>query len=282
MPERDWLIREGARSVSIDRQTRRITLTTRGRTGFGPGDRVLIMAGPLKEATFREWAAIADVSVPTPDENGLITTVLYLDEIVGIPEPNEARLFLYSLTFVRNLERPDRHFYRPYRLVPSEDFASIVEGELFVSRTAYYEFLKALPEDLQIAVQFEESIWFLENIEYRSFAARLRRLREFLETRLLSVGRVLSQMGRTLGELDLQDRFERRVGHQVAPPETETIASIARSDDLIAQAQRFAALEEGMRPRGEGRALEAADVLQQAIDYGGDREGRFEQLFRGR
>ena len=207
---RFWLVKDDAPSVSFVRGQEVITVHMKRKLGMVKGDRLLVLSAVNEKYQFDETAKIESVFFENLEDDGVIS-------IIGLSETKKLDDLLlddmlYSLTFVWNTQLPARHFRRGVRLVPEADFNAIVNGSVFLSRSAYFTILGALPEMTRAEFEATEIVGeaqFLEtggiNAEHlrarRRYESKLRRLQKYIDEQIISVGIELEKLQRIADEL---------------------------------------------------------------------------------
>lgn len=272
----NWIIRANAPSVTVERS--RVVLKSRRRVSIASGDELVLLSW---ESAFLERARVVEVReasapslVPSSEGEEKRWWEIDIDEWKPLPEELKLSEASTSLTFVRNWRRPNVHVRLAYRRLPDEDLETLERGELFVSRDAYLTFLDALPGRLRQLFLAENPppSWSWRAADY---ADRARALIQFIEGRVMSVGRVASA---TQEQWDL---FSRRLGSDARRLYLWDEEDAGRPIDFTSQVQAFRTLlpetvEEGIPSGSQLTAI--AEILP-------SREGverRFETIFRNR
>jgi hypothetical protein len=277
----NWLVRTDAPSISFDGKFEEFVVTSRRKPRIGAGDTILFLKSASGEL-FENFAKVTDVrQAEKTDDDGKRETTYSVSKIKGASPDVDIDSLKFSLTFVRNLAHPRLHFRRGYRSVSAQDLRTIENGEAFLARTAYYELLGSLPSTLRASFEADEIIGAAKkgglSFEYRS---RLQRLNEFIEVRILSVGKRLGEINQSLELLNFNADFE----HCFVADDTDVRT---RADLLSVQVDRFSNLNEALNtPLIADAKLEQTNVIQQLLQEL-DRqerkisESRFEREFRG-
>ncbi|MEX3630309.1 MAG: hypothetical protein VB138_13485 [Burkholderia sp.] len=127
--------------------------------------------------------------LPLEDEGTVYRYTFELERRLELEHSLEIDDFRYSLSFVKRLEAPERHFRFPFREIPAVDADVLVNNRIFVSRTAFYSLYYALPARTRIEFDHREALTSRRQASYR---ARLERLIAFVEARILPVGEMLA------------------------------------------------------------------------------------------
>lgn len=198
----------------------------RPQLGIREGDKYLLL-GEQKPHGFRfkEYGEVKDIAIPedlpfSPSE----ITENERRKALGIPllapmrkhtiqiSPekqlgplNRFDDLIYSLLTVKNYARPMVHFQRQYRELVNKDFETIINGWVYVSRTAFGKLGNALPNDIKL--QF--MLIVMEEFKTMDFTSLkydkvFDSLKDYLEGYVLSQGRLLIEIERMLRE-DLGD-----------------------------------------------------------------------------
>ena len=287
-----WLIRASAPSVNVDPAKRICVIVSRRRPRIVARDVVVLLKMMSGGEAFSSWATVTSVETSNAtDADGVRETRMETSEWESLPDDSTVNLLRFSLTIVHNLRNPQHHFRAGYRRLPRDDFETIKSGEAFVGRTAYFELLGALPEELRNQFRVSELISPPFQLGQPTFEARLRRLYEFLSTRVLSIGRLLEQLNDAIGRADLRNGDGRCYTHQFFDDDETKAAGLAgRGDDIEKQTMLFRDLADAL-----GERQDAHEELQPV--RGGDalptllteiqtkerlpREKLFELLFQG-
>jgi hypothetical protein len=265
----DWLVREHARGVMIDASQNSVTISAKSQPRFRANDRMLLASGYGDDLTFNNLGKIASVDVL--EQRGLddgVAIKATIEKWVQLPEETTLGLMQFSLTFVKNLERPHVHFRRAYRKLPESDTQTLVDGEPFVMRTAYYNLLYSLSSETKRT--------FVRELEDTSESVRDRRLLDdrirlllgFIERRILSVGRTLQQLDSAVAQFpELVDVFGNQVTHEFFPGDTKGQIRFGstRGDALHEQADSFNGFETFVRGFSPSREQSANDTIEQLL-----------------
>jgi hypothetical protein len=277
----NWLVRTDAPSISFNGKFEEFVVTSRRKPRIRAGDTILF----LKSASgvlFENFAKVTHVrqAEKTDDDGNGATSFLVSRYESAIPDIDIDSL-KFSLTFVRNFSNPSLHFRRGYRSVSAQDLKTIINGEAFLARTAYYELLGSLPSTLRASFEADEIIGAAQkgglSFEFRS---RLKRLNEFIEVRILSVGKRLGEINQSLNFLNLNDDFDHCFVADDADVRT-------RANFLSVQIDRFRHLNEALNTElianDELKKNNVIQQLLQELDRQERRisESRFEREFRG-
>ncbi len=259
----DWLIRIDAPSITLDVSTKTLQIEARRRPSIKNGD-TLVFVDSIEGNFLAKFASVKEVLGRTSEPiNGVLPDEVSARRSSSVPVQAttagaSSREFLkyryaldtvlesfskdgtlnietlkYSLTFVRNLRQPARHFWRGYRRLPAVDRKTIESGEVFIARTGYHDLLFALPVQLQTAFEVEEMYRAVEKQFDKSYLGRLTRLQTFLETRIFAAGDLIKGIDEALDNLGLNENYS----HVLA---TEGDAnSYDGATSLNAQSDRF-------------------------------------------
>jgi hypothetical protein len=274
----NWIIRANAPSIAVERN--RVVLKSRRRVSISSGDELVLFSW---EATFVEKARVLEVreaSAPSlsPSVEGEEKRwwEIDIDEWKHLPVQLKLDEASTSLTFVRNWRRPNVHVRLAYRRLPDEDLKTLERGELFVARDAYLTFLDALPDRL-VQLFLADNPRSLRTWRFAGYADRARALIDFIEQRVLSVGRVASAAQRQWDAFQARGKL----------PETHRLyvwdeAEGASPIDFTAQVEAFRALQpdgaEDVGAASRSQLTEIAELLASRQST----ESRFENLFRNR
>jgi len=261
-----WLVRADAPSVTVN-SDKSITIRSKRTPRIKEGDKAVL----LTKQEFAQWATVKDVEpldevtldlrpspefdVPLeePSKPGVKHFKVEVDTWVTIEGSLLADL-LFSLTFIKNVHKPSLYLRRGYRSLHESDFTTIVQGDVFLARTAYFELLTALPSDTQLAFQVSQ---LLSGTSDAPFVDQLQQLQLFIDEQVLSIGRALVDLTERIERFDLRDEGGKRVKHFFSDETAEealknpdsgslplqrrfTSARFRRGDDPIGlQAARF-------------------------------------------
>jgi hypothetical protein len=199
-----------------------------------------------------------------------------IDEWKSLPQEVDLTDASTSLTFIRNWRRPKIHVRLAYRRLPEEDLETLERGDLFVARDAYLTFLDAVPARLS-QLFLAENPPFFRTWRITDYADRARALIDFLEERVMDVGRVAIAAQNSwdlfLGRLDSSGSRPLYVWDE---------AEDARPIDFTSQVQAFRALlAENAEHAGFGGSSQLTAVAE-LLASRQSTENRFEALFRNR
>src|SRR6267143_4421441 len=125
----NWLLREGSPSTEVSAQSSVVVIRIRRGLSIKPRDRLLLLSSLLERPAFTHRATVGSVEEVKAEEDGLRVYRLTVDKWQPLDRAIERDEFRYSLTVVRNLEKPFLHFRQGYRRLPESDYISIREGE---------------------------------------------------------------------------------------------------------------------------------------------------------
>jgi hypothetical protein len=148
-----WLLRKTASSVSADPDKSEFTVYSSRPPAFRSGDCVVLLGGYGKGISFDYSASL--VAITSASSDALTTTTATVDKWQKLPDDTTLALLQFSLTAVKNFDRPQLHFRRAYRRLPMTDLQTIKSGEPFAERSAYYLLLRALPNALRESFERE-------------------------------------------------------------------------------------------------------------------------------
>jgi hypothetical protein len=185
----NWIVRSNAPSATVDET--RVILRSRRRVAVKAGDDLVLLSS--------EWHFTAKARVLEVVE-GSGTTLeggeekrwweLRIDRWESLAQEIALDDAATSLTFIRNWRRPKIHVRRAYRSLSDDDLETIERGDLFIAREAYLTFISALPPRLAQLFLAESPAPSLRTRDVGDFSARAVALINFVEERVLSVGRV--------------------------------------------------------------------------------------------
>ena len=154
----------------------------------------------MQEAKFQSYGEIINISKPTKIPHEQKTENIkpkYTYTISGeiknkLTETNSIHDLSYSLLRINSYNKPQNHFKHQLTTVEKYDYETIVDGLIFISRTAFGKIANSLPrpykfEFFQLAMQ-EFKTNQLKEIEYIKL---LDFLYKYIEDRILSKGRLL-------------------------------------------------------------------------------------------
>jgi hypothetical protein len=279
-----WIIRQGAPSVEISLDSKNVVIKSRRHVSIQPGDRLLFLN---LEMVFTHESSVTRVnrSVPNTEENGEFQSRWLVETRgwEGLKQPVEFDLFPGSLTFVRNWDKPRLHVRPGYRTLPDDDLKTIEEGEPFLAREVYITLFRALPVPMRWKYLLEHQPGpdavqiFIE----RPFFDRAMSLIEFVDRRVITVGRTLIQV---------DDRWKDIVSKSFGPAPMDAFFSSDEQEDsdvsesipdpISGQADAFRSLLNELE--GGGEELGLIPSLRKALDSESSIQQRFEYLFRSR
>jgi hypothetical protein len=239
---RYWLLRRNAPSIAMTEGSPGFVISSRRPPSIQKGDKIASFTNIDGIATFLDYAEILAVDrSEAQDRDGYRDTRVSVNEWTPLKDPIALKSIVYSLTLVHNLEKPALHFRRGYRTLPAVDFETIVSGEVFVSRSAYYVLLDALPYSLQLAFRAEQ---LLETPlrSNTSSAERLRRLGNFIANRVLLIGDLLSALNTTINQCELRNEGGSTPRHCIYEESEVSSSYVPGLDDIAKESALFGAL----------------------------------------
>jgi hypothetical protein len=286
-----WLIRSDAPSVTVNHSASKLTIESRRAPAIRRGDQFVLLTA--YETSVPIVGVVKDVqrSEPLGGAKPISTELSFEKAAVQRESSADLASLAYSLRLVKNLERPLLHFRRGYRTLSVADFDTLLKGEVFVSRTAYYQLLNALPHHTRRTYLTEQESQMARSTD-SSFNGRLESLWEFVTERVLMAGVLLKMIDRDLSTLGLNQSYRHVFIDE----------GIGRKDFLDIQLASFVQLEKSLktelRPQlGFSNSVQQAtpdqrssleplqDVVKSALgevssDELGPTQRRFESIFR--
>ena len=267
-----WLVRKTAHGVTVDPKRPLFHVHSTTRPGFRPGDDVVLAYGYGGAISFECYANIVKVE-QKQDPGSLVNTAVTVDHWRNLPKDTDLKLMQFSLTIVRNLERPHLHFRRAYRRLPTVDLETLKGGEPFVERSTYYLLLHSLPAALRVGFEDELRQASSERTGAPRLESRLRLLLNFVGNRVLSVGQLLQRINALLAEHDSLARLDATtVIHEFWDQSAEATPGPSAGDDIRRQVDYFDELESAIgrlpplaNDPQSGEAFAGA-VLQQVLE----------------
>ncbi len=174
----------------------------------------------------------------------------------------------FSLLSVEEYEHPQVHFQAQMRLLPQEDYETVLNGWVYLSRTAFGKLANALPLanrlEFRIRMLKEFKTEILPNLDY---VALFGMLYDYIDTRILSRGRLLIETADMLKEVfsDLGPEEIAAIGF--ASPERPS-----QGDSIEVQANLFRELF------ADGK-LAVLQQLNEEVIANRSSEDRFNKLF---
>jgi hypothetical protein len=246
------------------------------------GDSLVGLAGKGASATFQNSGEVSSVNRSVEkDRDGYFHTVISVDNWSPFIDPIDLKSVMYSLTLVRNLAKPNLHFRQGYRRLPFDDYETLISGEVFVSRSCFFELLEALPQPTKTAFQIEEILRADSLRSDTGFAERLKRLETFITSRVLSIGDVITELDETIKQCDFESEDGLQIEHVICEEPDGANSLAGTNDDIANQAELFRLLREAVnqargRQTGENlaRPLGALRIAEVALPS----EARFERM----
>ena len=182
-----------------------------------PGDRLLLFSLGREEVKFVSQAEVQP-RTPHPLSAPRDLRPLPVSEPVALSHSHDLDYFLYSLTFVKDLERPTKYFEKSLRSIPPHDFDTIVRGNVFHSRDTFYRLYRPLPPRLQVAYQTHLVAEGLINDDL-PFYKRATTLLEFLAEEVLPVLEQLHHTATSYDQIKCPGKplFEQLAGYEYVP-----------------------------------------------------------------
>lgn len=76
---------------------------------------------------------------------------LKITKVTALTEPNLLSDYAYTLSRVKKLTKPEKHFSRAYTRISSKDYHAITNGEIFIARTFFGKVVNALHPGHRVA-----------------------------------------------------------------------------------------------------------------------------------
>ena len=263
-----------------------VTIKSRRRLSIRQGDELLLLSRSEGRQAFTAYTSVVTVESPSSErDDRLQTHRVLVDHWLPLEPPVYLDLFIFSLTIVRNLDRPNLHFRSGYRRLPEEDVMSIRKAEPFVARTTYYKLLNALPDGLQSSF-LADLLLDTSFANATRFQERARKLITFIDERVVAAGTLIHAMEKTIAQLELnsEDSSFDHVFAEEASPDQNDIPP--RFDNLFEQAEAFRELQSTLAsPETRPVAVQPKTLFDEILDEMNqpDRrniEERFEAAFR--
>ena len=277
-----WLINDGVTDISVNAEGTEVILRGKRLPRMKLRDELILIDG---DRTFSHRARIVE-AVPVADLSFSESSAIRLSVDRWLPLRSKATwdLLKYSLTFVREPDRQYLYRRRGFRFLPKHDAQTIIEGEPFVARTAYYTLSRAIPDSMR--TEFEGSMRLVrESLTWqRTYSTMYEELLGFLRRRILSVGEMLVEIGEVLERLDLRTTNGVKVSHALVDDENEKRSLRTRYDVLATQIEAFLILRESLQS-DDGAIDVKGDITNAVLSELDDSERRtyeqrFESVFR--
>jgi hypothetical protein len=279
-----WIIRQGAPSVEVGVDSKNVLIKSKGSVSIQPGDRLLLLNPDL---VFTHQSSVTSIGRSVPNaEDSVEFQSPWLVETQGwesLKQPVEFDLFPGSLTFVHNWNQPRLHIRPGYRTLPDDDLKTIEEGEPFLAREVYITLFRALPVPMRWKYLLEHRPGpdSVQIFIQRPFFERAMSLIDFVERRVITVGRTLIQVddrwkdlvSKFLGPAPLEAFFSN-------PGQEESDGFDSIPDPISGQADAFRSLLSKLE--GVGEELGLVPALRKAMVSESSVQQRFEYLFRRR
>jgi hypothetical protein len=277
-----WLVRGDAPSISAIDGPPGFEIKSRRQPSMQVGDSLVGLAGKGAAATFQNSGKVSSVNRSNEkDRDGYFRTVILVDEWSPLNDPIDLKSVMYSLTLVRNLAKPNLHFRQGYRRLPLDDYETIISGEVFVSRSCFFELLEALPQPTKTAFQFEEILRADSLHPDTGFAERLKRLETFITSRVLSIGNDIMKLDETIEQCNFKSEDGLQIEHVICEEPDDANSLAATNDNIAKQAELFRLLREAVNQArgtqtGENLAppVSALGIAEVALPS----EARFERM----
>jgi hypothetical protein len=275
---RNWILREGAPSIKVDKGAKVVLIESRRRVSISPGDALVLLSDGRR---FTQWTRVLEVDARSPTERDSGTpqprlTRISVEEWQAFPIPVEFDLFAASLTFVRNRQKPRLHIRPGYRSLPQNDFETIAAGEPFVAREAWYALMDALPDSMQRKFLAQELLSSTDSAE-RSFQERTRALIGFIQRRVLTAGAALKEVADLWHEVCGKAGLPREIRAYFHTEDDSAVPDNIETQAALFQVFQSAALQADE----DGRAL--LDLVSERLQTSEQDSTvqRFERLFAG-
>lgn len=189
-PPRYWVIRQDSPNV-LSKKSNEIVLRSRQSIRIKESDRCIISTHTGdRDIVFSQQGSCAEVIHKS--ESDYDTYVIRFSRLESF-EKSFLRDLTFSLTKIRNLDNPHRHFARTYTSISKYDFDTIVLGRVFIARTAYLLFLRSMPERLRIQFEWDESLAGRSR-PYLAYSTRWNLLQSFLADHVFYIGNLTSSI----------------------------------------------------------------------------------------
>ncbi len=157
------------------------------------GDRVVLLGSEGEGFYFEFTAQIISIESKASDEQKLRDIIVTLSDLEPIKTPSKIDDLMYSLHKVYNYDRPHIHFNRVYSRLTNDDFDVIVNGRIFIARTAFGKLVNSLHRQhrisfVQMLIERNPNIYFTS----RKYDEAFDLLKEYIETRILIFTEFLS------------------------------------------------------------------------------------------
>jgi hypothetical protein len=109
-------------------------------------DFVTISGLTYEKFEFNVYGTITNIQLLKESDDGFRTYEVECNIVDELKENNLLYDLLYSLTKVSNYKFPYKHFARNYTYLDEFDYITIINGRIFIARTAFGKILNALQE----------------------------------------------------------------------------------------------------------------------------------------
>jgi len=148
-----------------------LILDSKREIGIREGDKfITFLNNSYNDFQFKEYGLITEVEF-LKESNELLKTFRIKYKIFGdLKENNLLSELQYSLLRVYNYKKPYKHFAFSYVYLDETDYNTIVEGRLFISRTAFGKLINSLPplhiQNFILTLINSQGIHFFNNRDY--------------------------------------------------------------------------------------------------------------------
>lgn len=149
-PANHWVFRISGGSLILDKLLRENKpWTYEFTTGYNfrgaEGDPVILLVyTSAMKWVFYAYGRITEFEKTYNESTQRHFIKLTVSELTKTKAPNTLDDFAYTLTKVRDFDNPAKHF-RTYSSLTPVEYNSIIQGKIFVSRTAFGKVIRALP-----------------------------------------------------------------------------------------------------------------------------------------
>lgn len=249
-------------------------------------DDVIIFWRQGQEVQFVQAATVLEVNRRKEDSDETDANSFALTSQPGQLEPSRSLAdFTYSLVRITRFDNPSRHFRRLISRLPDPDFRTLVDGEIYWSRSAFGFFINQLPP--QTFIDFVQSVrdfnpqLLIAEPDFRQLWQLLRTFitDEYIESHYLaSAIRSLSlDISKNGAEIKFEDL---RIGSDDEKVSASLSQLQSNLSAFYSQVSTQNAQNELQKQRTDTSQLALFESLDSMISEREDSEVRFRQLFR--
>lgn len=260
----------------FDEEERTIHMESKRSVNISNKDHVVIFNSKGGDINFTHHGIIDNIDLSVKNENLYIFTG-NLPKVIKFKEIRVIKDLLYSVTKIYRYDKPRLHFRRPYIRLTTDDFDTIINDQIFWSRSGFGFFVREL-SDLQFAkflsyLVDSDPTFFLSSQSYSQVWSQFKSfiIQEFLAA--INLFKALKYEAEHIEDLD-EENF---IFDDLKLSSDENNNKI---DNISHQARLFDDLAESLYLEHDEKDL--FSEIDSAISDNEELEIKFEKKFRGK